>query len=221
MEYTLKARGLHELERVKAALQVARRETAEAAARAAEQAARVQRERDLFSITVGAVMSLRIRATVVDTRIAPAAIPRQRLRDEAAVMMEALSDEFDVESLLETDDALSFRRRGIGPEVVRKLRRGVWAVQAELDLHGLRSDEAREALAQFLREAGRTGCRCVRVVHGKGHGSPGREPVLKDKVKRWLVQKNEVIAFTQARAAQGGAGALIVLLASAPRTVPA
>ena len=129
-------------------------------------------------------------------------------------MVEALSDEFDVESLLETDDALSFRRRGIGPEVVRKLRRGVWAIQAQLDLHGLRREEAREALGRFLREAGRTGCRCVRVVHGKGHGSPGREPVLKGKVKSWLVQKNEVIAFTQARAAQGGAGALIVLLAS-------
>ena len=217
----MKARGLHELERVKTALQVARREAAESAVRAAENAAHARRERDLFSITVGAVVALRKGAAVADTRVAPAAIPRQRLRDESAVMAEALSDEFDVESLLETDDALSFRRRGIGPEVVRKLRRGVWAVQAELDLHGLRSDEAREALAQFLREAGRTGCRCVRVVHGKGHGSPGREPVLKDKVKRWLVQKNEVIAFTQARAAQGGAGALIVLLASAPRRVPA
>ena len=217
----MKARGLHELEQVKAALQVARRDAAEAATRAAEQAARVQRERELFSITVGAVVALRKRATVVDTKIAPAAIPRQRLRDEAAVMMEAFSDEFDVESLLETDDALSFRRRGIGPEVVRKLRRGVWAVQAQLDLHGLRREEAREALAQFLREAGRTGCRCVRVVHGKGHGSPGREPVLKDKVKRWLVQKNEVVAFTQARAAQGGAGALIVLLASMSRPAPA
>jgi DNA-nicking Smr family endonuclease len=219
--HALKARGLHELERVKTALQVARREAAESAARAVVHTAHAHHERDLFSITVGAVVALRKGAAVADTRVAPAAIPRQRLRDEAAVMAEALSDEFDVESLLETDDALSFRRRGIGPEVVRKLRRGVWAVQAQLDLHGLRRDEAREALARFLREAGRTGCRCVRVVHGKGHGSPGREPVLKDKVKRWLVQKNEVIAFTQARAAQGGAGALIVLLASAPRTVPA
>ncbi len=217
--------GLHELGRVKAALQASRRKLAEAAQaaaqaaalaaqQAAEQAAREQRERNLFSLTVGTVLPLRKAAVVVAAKSRPPAIPRQRLRDEAAVMTEALSDEFDVESLLETDDSLSFRRRGIGPEVVRKLRRGVWAIQAQLDLHGLRRDEAREALGKFLREAGRSGCRCVRVVHGKGHGSPGREPVLKGKVKSWLVQKNEVIAFAQARAAQGGAGALIVLLAS-------
>ena len=221
----VKAGGLHELGRVKAALQASRRKLAEtaqaatqaaalAAQQAAEQAAREQRERNLFSLTVGTVLPLRKAVVVIAAKAGPLAIPRQRLRDEAAVMTEALSDEFDVESLLETDDSLSFRRRGIGPEVVRKLRRGVWAIQAQLDLHGLRRDEAREALGKFLRVAGRSGCRCVRVVHGKGHGSPGREPVLKGKVKSWLVQKNEVIAFTQARAAQGGAGALIVLLAS-------
>ena len=128
------------------------------------------------------------------------------------MLREAISDEFDVESLLDTDDALSYRSRGIGPEVVRKLRRGVWSIQAQLDLHGLRRDEAREQLGGFLREAARQGWRCVRVIHGKGNGSPGREPVLKSKVKTWLVQKREVIAFTQARAADGGHGALLVLL---------
>jgi len=211
------ASGLHELGLVKAALQRARREAAEAAALAAAKAALEQRERDIFSLTVGLVLPLRKAPGALVAKARPSAIPRQRLADEAAVMVEALSDDFDVESLLETDDALSFRRHGIGPEVVRKLRRGVWAIQAQLDLHGLRRDGAREALGAFLREAGRNGWRCVRVVHGKGHGSPGREPVLKGKVKSWLVQKNEVIAFTQARAAQGGAGALVVLLASAPR----
>jgi DNA-nicking Smr family endonuclease len=130
------------------------------------------------------------------------------------VLEQSISDEFDVESLLETDEALSFRRREVGPEVVRKLRRGVWALQAQLDLHGLRRDEARERLAQFLRDAARAGLRCVRVVHGKGNGSPGREPVLKSKVRNWLVQRNEVLAFTQARAADGGHGAVIVLLRS-------
>ena len=100
------------------------------------------------------------------------------------MLVEAISDGFDAESLLDTDDALSFRRRGVGVDVVRKLRRGVWALQGELDLHGLRRDEARERLAAFLREAAQSGKRCVRVVHGKGHGSPGREPVLKGKVSR-------------------------------------
>jgi DNA-nicking Smr family endonuclease len=79
-------------------------------------------------------------------------------------------------------------------------------------LHGLRTEQAREQLSDFIRESLKRGWRCVRIVHGKGLGSPGRVPVLKDKVRRWLVQKNEVLAFVQARADEGGAGALVVLL---------
>ncbi|MFT3956995.1 MAG: Smr/MutS family protein [Piscinibacter sp.] len=190
----------------------AEREAAAAAARSQAERVRAQRERDLFALSVGPVVPLRPVARAAKSAARPSPEPRQRQRDEAAVLAESISDEFDVESLLDTDEALSFRRRGVGPEVVRKLRRGVWAIQAQLDLHGLRRDEARERLAAFLREAVRGGLRCVRVVHGKGNGSPGREPVLKGKVRSWLVQKNEVIAFTQARAQDGGHGALIVLL---------
>jgi DNA-nicking Smr family endonuclease len=132
--------------------------------------------------------------------------------DEQNVLREAMSDEFDVSTLLDVDDQLSFRRPGIGLDVTRKLRGGHWSIQRQLDLHGLRSDEAREALGQFIRLSHRTGVRCVRIVHGKGLGSPGRTPVLKGKVQRWLVQKKEVLAFVQARPAEGGAGALVVLL---------
>ncbi|HON31263.1 MAG TPA: Smr/MutS family protein, partial [Ottowia sp.] len=140
--------------------------------------------------------------------------PLQRQRDEQAVLREAISDQFDASTLLHTDEHLSFRRPGIGPDVAARLRRGHWAVQAQIDLHGLRRDEAREALGQFLRDAQRAGLRCVRVVHGKGLGSPGRTPVLKDKVHGWLIQKNQVLAFVQARPLDGGAGALLVLLAT-------
>jgi DNA-nicking Smr family endonuclease len=133
------------------------------------------------------------------------------------VLKEAISDEFDASTLLETDDALSYRRRGVGIDVARKLRRGEWSIQSEIDLHGFRTEDAREALASFLREAVRQGLRCVRVVHGKGLGSPGRQPVLKAKVQRWLIQKNETLAFVQAKPAEGGAGALVVLLAPARR----
>src|SRR5882672_3709085 len=135
-----------------------------------------------------------------------------RARDDAAVLVESVSDEIDVERLLDTDDALSYRRRGIGPDVLRKLRRGEWVIQAEIDLHGLRVDEARTALGSFLREAVKRGLRCARVVHGKGLGSKDRTPVLKNKVRGWLMQRDEVIAFCQARGAEGGAGALVVLL---------
>jgi len=205
-------RRLQDLAALKQTLQDAAVQATRRAAQAREHAEREQRERDLFARSVGPVTAMRTPARAAIERPRPSPLPRQRERDEAAVLREAISDEFDVETLLETDDALSFRRRHIGPEVVRKLRRGVWAIQAQLDLHGLRRDEARERLAAFLRDADRRGLRCVRVIHGKGNGSPGRESVLKAKVKSWLVQKNEVIAFTQARAADGGHGALLVLL---------
>ena len=138
--------------------------------------------------------------------------PRQRELDDRAVLDESMSDEIDIERLLDTDEALSYQRSGIGPDVVRRLRRGEWTVQRQIDLHGLRVDEAREALAAFLALAVRDQQRCVRVIHGKGLGSIGREPVLKNKVPRWLVQRQEVLAFCQARPNDGGAGALIVLL---------
>ncbi|MEQ1807045.1 MAG: Smr/MutS family protein, partial [Burkholderiaceae bacterium] len=101
---------------------------------------------------------------------------------------------------------------GISADIVRKLRRGVWVTQGQLDLHGLRRDEARVQLVSFLRNSAQTGRRCVRVIHGKGNGSPGRQSVLKGKVKGWLMQRDDVIAFTQARASDGGSGALLVLL---------
>lgn len=207
------ARDLSELVGLKQALVAAARAEAERQAAEAAQQARLARERNLFAITVGPVQALKAPARVRPQRPLPAPEPRQRERDEASVLQESISDEFDVESLLDTDEALSFRRRGVGPEVVRKLRRGVWAIQGQIDLHGMRRDEAREQLGAFLRDAVRQGHRCLRVVHGKGNGSPGREPVLKGKVKSWLVQKNEVMAFAQARASEGGNGALIVLLA--------
>jgi DNA-nicking Smr family endonuclease len=139
-------------------------------------------------------------------------IPRQRIADERAALAESLSDEFNSDTLLESDGALSYARDGIGPDVVRKMRRGHWVIQGQLDLHGLRTDEARVALAEFLRDAVKSGWRCVRVIHGKGLGSVNKNPVLKNKVRNWLVQKNEVIAFCQAKASDGGAGALVVLL---------
>ena len=207
-----KASGLDGLAALKRAMQQAQRDAERETAREREAAAAARLERDLFAATVGQVIPLRRTVVPLPVRPRPPAIPQQRARDEAAVLVESISDEFDVESLLETDDMLSFRRRDIGPEVVRKLRRGVWALQGELDLHGLRRDEARERVAAFLRDAARNGLRCVRIVHGKGNGSPG----LKAKVRSWLVQRAEVIAFTQARASEGGHGALVVLLRPTP-----
>jgi len=208
----VKVKSLQDLGDVRAALRRAQREAAERATREKAEHARIARERNLFAHSVGQVSKLPSHGRVESRPAPPTPEPRQREQDEQAVLREAISDEFDVESLLDTDEALSYRRADIGVNVVRKLRRGGWAIQDQIDLHGLRRDDAREQLAAFLRDAVRRGLRCVRVVHGKGNGSPGREPVLKAKVRSWLVQKQEVIAFVQARASEGGHGALVVLL---------
>ncbi len=210
---TVKARGLGGLAGLREALQSVRRNAERAQERERLTRLHDKRERELFASSVGPVTPLRRPARPAPARPQPAPLARQRLRDEAKVLRESISDDFDVESLLDTDDNLSYRREGVGPEVVRKLRRGVWAIQAQVDLHGLRRDAARERLGAFLRESTQAGLRCVRVIHGKGNGSPGRTGVLKIKVNGWLVQRIEVIAFAQARAAEGGLGAVVVLLA--------
>ncbi|MCG3190264.1 MAG: Endonuclease MutS2 [Burkholderiaceae bacterium] len=215
----MKANGLEQLATLRERMRRDQAQRDAQAEQAREQAAREAAEGSVFAAAVGPVRALHRHDRAHVPRERPEPQPRQREADERQAMRAALSDEVDVESLLLTDDGLSFRRPGIGPDVPARLRRGHWALQAEVDLHGLTREAAREALVAFVREAHRRGQRCVRVVHGKGHGSPGRLPVLKDKVQRWLAQRSEVIAFVQASGAQGGAGALLVLLA--PRAMTA
>jgi DNA-nicking Smr family endonuclease len=171
-----------------------------------------RRDADLFRKSIGDVCPLPPSDKAAPALPLPLPIPLQHLADEQAALAESLSDEFNVDTLLDTDATLSYARPGIGADVLRKLRRGHWVIQGQLDLHGMRRDEAREALAEYLRNAVKRGVRCVRIIHGKGLGSVNREPVLKNKVRSWLVQKEEVIAFCQARGDEGGAGAVVVLL---------
>ena len=208
----IRLRALADLHALRDALQERTRQTAEQATRERVARAAAERARRLFADSVGPVTPLPPDGTAASSTPRPEPLPLQREADERAALRQALSDEVDLETLLLTDDGLSFHRHGVGPDVVTRLRRGHWAIQRELDLHGLRREQAREELAGFLREARRRGWRCLRVVHGKGLGSPGREPVLKSKVQRWLGQHADVLAFTQASAPEGGAGALIVLL---------
>jgi len=170
------------------------------------------REANVFRDAVADVVPLRDTGRIDPYRRAIPATAVQRELDERTVLAASISDEIGIEQHLETDESLSFRRASIGPDVPRRLRRGDWTIRGQIDLHGLRVDEAREALAAFLDEALRREWRCVRIIHGKGLGSIGREPVLKAKVPRWLAQRREVLAFCQARPNDGGAGATIVLL---------
>ncbi len=191
----------------------AQRELEERERRAAEQQA--MSDRDLFLSAMGAIGNVtRLDSSdkVVTTQSRPKPVPVQRIADEKKVLEQSLSDEFSVESLLDTDDQLSYRRDGIGPDVVKKLRRGYWIIQDELDLHGMRRDEAREMVVEFLKMSSIRGIRCIRIVHGKGHGSVNNEPILKKLVFKWLVQRADVMAFCQAKPADGGGGAVVVLL---------
>lgn len=198
------------------ALQQRLRSSAEAAAMAErqrqEREVQLAREANLFRDSVGEVAPLKSAPRVLPSMPRPLPIAHQRIADDEAALQESLSDEFSIDTLLEVDDTLSYARSGIGPDVMRKLRGGGWVTQDQLDLHGLRTDQAREAVGQFIRNSVKRGLRCVRIIHGKGLGSMNKKPVLKSKVRNWLVQKEEVMAFVQARAADGGSGALMVLL---------
>jgi DNA-nicking Smr family endonuclease len=209
---TMKITQLSDLKQVKK--EIERQATEQAALKAAQEEAKKKRqaEKEIFSNAVGRVKPLVVEKKAQLVVNLPPPIPAQKQLDDQAVLRETLSDEWDTSSLLDTDEALSFRRPGIGVDVVRKLRKGEWSVQKQLDLHSLRTEEARDALGKFIRECHKNGIRCVRVVHGKGLGSPGKVSVLKPKVQSWLIQKNQVLAFVQATPVQGGAGAIVVLL---------
>ena len=138
-------------------------------------------------------------------RARPAPHPRQTRLDEAAVLQDSLGP-FSPDEAMDTGEELLFVRPGVSRQTLRKMRRGHWVVEANLDLHGLNRSEAAASVTEFLHRCASQRLRCVRIVHGKGLG------VLKAKLRRWLPMKDEVLAFTQAPAAQGGGGALLVLL---------
>jgi len=162
----------------------------------------------LFRAAVGDAVPLRTPKRRVDADRGAPPVPVQSLLDEHSALAESRRGSVDPE----VEDEASFLQEGVPRQVLRKLRRGHWVVQDDLDLHGLTRAEAREAVAGFLRESVRRARRCVRIVHGKGLGSKNREPVLKGKVRVWLAQREEVLAFCQAPAAHGGSGAVLVLL---------
>lgn len=142
----------------------------------------------------------------------PKPIPQQFIRDEQQALVDSLSDHYIPAHEIETGEELLYLRDGHSPDILSKLRRGHWVIQAAIDLHGLVSDEARLCVATFLNDCKKRGLRCVRIIHGKGLGSRNREPVLKHKLRGWLMQRDEVIAYAQARKNDGGSGAVIVLL---------
>ena len=172
---------------------------------------------DLFENLFSNVVRLPDHGRVIHARPKLRPIAAQRLRDERAALADSLSDYIAWDIGIESGEELVYLRDGLPQQTVKKLRRGHWVIQDELDLHGLTTVEARAQLIEFLNACKRSEVRCVRIVHGKGLRSKNREPVLKGKVANWLMQRDEVLAFCQARQVDGGGGAVIVLLKSGSR----
>jgi DNA-nicking Smr family endonuclease len=162
------------------------------------------------------VERLRPRSRIPHAPSRPKPIPAQRIADDADALAaskygaEPSPSTWDIGQELEAGQ--TFLRRGLGTDILRKLRRSEWSVQSVIDLHGHTIDEAHDALVDFLDDARAHGYRCVRVIHGKGLTSPNREPVLKGKVRAWLTRWDEVLAYCEAPAHGGGSGAVLVLL---------
>jgi DNA-nicking Smr family endonuclease len=166
----------------------------------------------LFRASMSGVTPLRGVDKVAHERPPPAPIPVQRLLNDRETLQESLSDRSPWDPATETGDELTYARFGLGLQTLRKLRRGYWVTQGELDLHGYTVAQAKEILVCFLDECERRGWRCVRIIHGKGLRSRNREPVLKHKVAHWLRQREEILGFCQAQRVDGGSGAMMVLL---------
>ncbi|MCL2656879.1 MAG: Smr/MutS family protein [Betaproteobacteria bacterium] len=170
----------------------------------------------LFRHAIGPAAVLKTKTRIELTRPAPPPQPLQRKADNEEVLRESVETPLSFQDRLDIGDEAVFLRPGLPRRVLTDLRRGRWIVQAELDLHGLTRDKARNSLSQFLSLRLVRGERCVRIIHGKGNGSPGRVGVLKQLSRNWLTQREEILAFCQARPHDGGDGAVLVLL-RAPR----
>lgn len=166
---------------------------------------------ELFRSAIGPVRELPA-APPAPARPKPRPRARMAERDEADAREEF--SRLMRSDRLEAGDVLRYRRDHVPPHVLRRLQRGAYAVQDELDLHGADSNQASRLLREFLSDAVHAGAGCIRIVHGKGLGADGRTPVLKNLVDRQLRQRADVLAFHSAPHNQGGTGAVLVLLAS-------
>ena len=165
----------------------------------------------LFRDAVGDARPIKSEERVDEVKRRPKPKARFSRADEADALRESLEAEID-DSEAGSGEMLRFHRPSVGKRTMRQLTRGKFAVQDEIDLHGMTLNEARPRLADFIDYAARTGKRCVRVVHGKGRGSGERGPVLKPAVARWLRKTNVVLAYVSTRQVDGGTGAVYVLL---------
>lgn len=169
-------------------------------------------EENVFRDAVKGVKPLKIKSPKIQKDIEkPKPIAKKFLDDEKKALLDSLSDEFILPES-ESGEELRYLKKGHSPDILKKLKKGYWVTQKSIDLHGLVSEEAKSYIVNFISDCKKRKVRCVKIIHGKGLRSLNKEPVLRNKVKNWLIQKDEVIAYIEAPRHDGGSGAVLVLL---------
>jgi len=169
-------------------------------------------DENIFRDAIKGVKPLKIKSPKVEKSIEkPKPIAKKFLEDEKKALLDTLSDDF-ILSDNESGEELRYLKEGHSPDILNKLKKGYWVTQKSIDLHGLISEEAKAYIVNFISECKKNKIRCIKIIHGKGLRSYNKEPVLRKKVKNWVVQKDEVIAYIEAPRHDGGSGAVLVLL---------
>ena len=168
-------------------------------------------DRSMFRDAVGDVKPVTTGNKRQPDKKPPSVTAKMQHNDNKAVMRELMEDFQDVD-LLETGEHLAWTAPGIQRSELKKLKSGKYAIQSELDLHGLTREQAKSAVTEFIREARAKELRCVRIIHGRGRKNPEQAPVLKRAIDAWLSHHKQVLAYCSAREHDGGTGAVYVML---------
>jgi DNA-nicking Smr family endonuclease len=166
-------------------------------------------DRDLFRHTIGKVRLVNSDKLLLNQENKPKPYPKPRTTQKDSHLIDSAASDVEKVGL---EDSLSYIAPGLQNNVLKKLRRGYFGLDAEIDLHGLTSNAAKQQLLYFLQSCVEAGCRCVHIVHGKGYRSADNHPVLKNNLNMWLRQHKDVQAFCSAPPKDGGTGAVFVLL---------
>ena len=164
---------------------------------------------DLFRQTIGKVRPVNNDKILLNTEHKPKPYPKKMTSPLTCPL--TLSTEYDLDKV-GLEDSLSYTAPGLQTAVLKKLRKGFFGLDAEIDLHGLTSNSAQQQLLQFLHDCTYNGCRCIHIIHGKGYRSTDQYPVLKNNLNLWLRRHQQVLAFCSASPKDGGTGAIFVLL---------
>lgn len=164
---------------------------------------------DLFRSFVGKVKAIETNTVALKPNNKPRPIPAIKALERVNPLQNEVEDSLET---LYQEDKVAFIAPGLQKNVLKKLRKGYYGLDADIDLHGLTSREALKQLLNFLQHCVESGCRCVQIVHGKGYHSPENQPILKNDINLWLRQHKDVLAFCSAPSRAGGTGALFVLL---------